>query len=87
MAVRRMSNNVIEKVERIKVKQEAPRVFLIMEGMLVSLFVFQPSSQLLSFLHFCSFFRAYGKAGIRNPEPEPETETETETEPEPEPKK
>jgi len=28
-------------------------------------------------------FRAYGKAGIRNPEPEPETETE----PEPEPKK
>ena len=29
--------------------------------------------------------RAYGKAGIRNPEPEPETETETE--PEPEPKK
>ena len=31
--------------------------------------------------------RAYGKAGIRNPEPEPETETETEPEPEPEPKK
>ena len=31
--------------------------------------------------------RAYGKAGIRNPETEPETETETETEPEPEPKK
>ena len=31
--------------------------------------------------------RAYGKAGIRNPEPEPKTETgtETETEPEPEP--
>ena len=29
--------------------------------------------------------RAYGKAGIRNPEPETETETETETEPEPEP--
>ena len=29
--------------------------------------------------------RAYGKAGIRNPEPEPETEKETE--PEPEPKK
>ena len=31
--------------------------------------------------------RAYGRAGIRNPEPEPEpeTETETETEPEPEP--
>ena len=26
--------------------------------------------------------RAYGKAGIRNPEPEPETETETEPEPE-----
>ena len=67
-------------MERFKVKQEAPRVFFIMEGMLVSLFVFQPSSQLLSFLHFCSFFRAYGKAGIRNPEPEPETE------PEPEPK-
>ena len=47
---------MIEKVERIKVKLEAPRVFFIMEGMLVSLFVFQPSSQLLSFLHFCSFF-------------------------------
>ena len=31
--------------------------------------------------------RAYGKAGIRNPEPEPETEKETEPEPEPEPKK
>ena len=31
--------------------------------------------------------RAYGKAGIRNPEPEPETETEPEPEPEPEPKK
>ena len=30
-------------------------------------------------------FRAYGKAGIRNPELEPETETETEPEPEPEP--
>ena len=29
--------------------------------------------------------RAYGRAGIRNPEPEPETEKETE--PEPEPKK
>ena len=26
--------------------------------------------------------RAYGKAGIRNPEPEPETETEPEPEPE-----
>ena len=26
--------------------------------------------------------RAYGKAGIRNPEPEQETETETEPEPE-----
>ena len=31
------------------------------------------------------FARAYGKAGIRNPEPEPETEPEPE--PEPEPKK
>ena len=31
------------------------------------------------------FERAYGKAGIRNPEPEPETEMERE--PEPEPKK
>ena len=30
--------------------------------------------------------RAYGKAGMRNPEPETETETETEPEPEPEPK-
>ena len=29
--------------------------------------------------------RAYGKAGIRNPDPEPETETEKEPEPEPEP--
>ena len=31
--------------------------------------------------------RAYGKAGIRNPEPEPETETEPEPDPEPKPKK
>ena len=31
------------------------------------------------------FERAYGKAGVRNPEPEPETEMERE--PEPEPKK
>ena len=31
--------------------------------------------------------RAYGKAGIRNPEPEPEPETEKEMEPEPKPKK
>ena len=31
--------------------------------------------------------RAYGKAGIQNPEPEPETEPEPELEPVPEPKK
>ena len=31
------------------------------------------------------FGRAYGKAGIRNPEPEPEPEPETEPEPEPKP--
>ena len=28
-----------------------------------------------------SYVRAYGKAGIRNPEPEPETEPEPEPEP------
>ena len=47
----------------------------------------------IKFPQNCSFlspnvteYRAYGKAGIWNPELEPETETETEMEPEPEPR-
>ena len=33
-----------------------------------------------AFVNIREFNRAYGKAGIRNPEPEPETETEPEPE-------